>query len=314
MLRVKRTTIALYCLPMVLAIGLINMFPILYTLDISFTNKSLFHLDDYHFVGLHNYQTNLLNLGGDFYYVLGITILYVIICVALFLVVGLATAMALNNKQIRWLPFWRLALILPWAVPSVITALIWKFLFNYDFGTYNKLIRVVFGAKAGVPWLTNGTAAFLAVVLVNLWLSYPFFTVVILGALQSVPEELNEAAAVDGANVWQRFSNITLPLLRPAITPATVLSAITTFQMFVTVYLITSGGPITSALKPGATSFVMIYVYNKLFGDTAGNPLYGRIASLAVILFAIILTLTILSLRATNVGSGAAKTAKGAGA
>lgn len=311
MLRVSRATVALYLLPMLLAIGLINIFPILYTIYISFTNKSLFHLDNYHFVGLKNYTDTLFNLGGDFYYVVGLTVLYVIVCVALFLIIGLATALALNNKDIRWMPFWRLMLILPWAAPSVVTALIWKFLYNYDFGAYNNILRVFFGTQAGIPWVIQPVWAFISAVVANLWLSYPFFTVVILGALQSVPAELNEAAAVDGANSWQRFTRITLPLLRPAITPAAILSAIATFQMFVTVYLITQGGPITSATRPGATTFVMIYFYIRLFGDTAGNPKYGTMAAVAVILFAILLAMTILSLRATNLsGSSSIKEAK----
>lgn len=303
MIQVKRTTILLYCLPMILAISLINLFPILYTFSISLTSKSLFHLTDYQFVGFQNYAKTLGDFTGDFYYVLGITFVYVLACVALFLVIGLGTALALNNEQVRWRPFWSVALIMPWAMPSVITALIWKFLYNYDFGTFNKLIRLVAGPNAGVPWLTNGATAFIAVVFVNLWLTYPFFTVVILGALQSIPHELTEAAAVDGANVWDRFRLITMPLLQPAILPATILSAITTFQMFVTVYLITQGGPITSATKPGATSFVMIYVYTKIFGDTAGNPKYGQIAALSILLFIIILALTILSLRASDLSS-----------
>ncbi len=301
MLQVRRSTIAMYLAPMFLAIALVNLWPIFYTFTISFTNKSLFRLEDYTFVGLRNYQQALGSLEGEFFYVLLQTLLYVVVCVALFLLVGMATALALNNPKIKWLPFWRLILILPWTVPSVITALIWKFLFNYDFGTINKLLRLVFGPQAGIPWLTNPWAAFAAVVIVNVWLSYPFFTVVILGALQSIPSELQEAASVDGASAWQRFRHITLPLLRPAITPATILSAITTFQMFNTVYLITQGGPITSALKPGFTSFVMIYIYNKLFGNTAGNPRYGAMAAVAVLLFFILLLLTILSLRASNV-------------
>jgi arabinogalactan oligomer/maltooligosaccharide transport system permease protein len=303
MLRVNRATLALYLLPMLLAIGLINLFPILYTIYISFTNKSLFHLDDYHFVGVNNYTDTIFNFGGDFYYVLGLTVLYVVICVTLFLIIGLGTALALNNKDIRWMPFWRLMLILPWAAPSVVTAEVWLYLYNYDFGPYNNIMRIFFGPQAGVPWVIDAVWAFISVVIVNVWLTYPFFTVVILGALQSVPAELNEAASVDGANVWQRFTLITLPLLRPAITPAAILSAITTFQMLVTVQLITKGGPPTSANRPGATTFVMIYFYNKLFGDTAGNPKYGTMAAVAVILFAILLAMTILSLRATNLNT-----------
>jgi arabinogalactan oligomer/maltooligosaccharide transport system permease protein len=301
MLQVKRSTIVLYLAPMFLAITVVNIWPIAYTFILSFTNKDLYHLDTYHFVGLQNYKYALGSLQGDFFYVLLQTLLYVVVCVTLFLIVGLATALALNNRDIKGLPFWRLILILPWTIPSVITALIWKFLFHYDFGTIDQLLRLAFGPNAGIPWLTTPWGAFIAVVIVNVWLSYPFFTVVILGALQSVPQELNEAAGVDGANAWQRFRYITLPLLRPAITPATILSAITTFQMFNTVYLITLGGPITSPLKPGFTSFVMIYVYIKLFGDTGGNPPYGRMAAVGVLIFAILLAMTILSLRASNI-------------
>jgi arabinogalactan oligomer/maltooligosaccharide transport system permease protein len=307
MLRVRRTTILMYMVPLFLAVTIIDLWPIVYTIYLSFTNKSLFHLDDYHFVGVQNYQQALGSLQSDFFFVIVMTFLYVIVCVALFLIFGMATALTLNNTKIKWLPFWRLVLILPWAVPSPITALIWKFLFHPDFGPINQLLRLAFGSQAGIPWLTNPWGTFAAVVIVNLWLSYPFFTVVILGALQSVPQELHEAASVDGATAWQRFRLITLPLVRPAVAPATILSAITTFQMFNTVYLINLGGPITSPLKPGFTSFVMVYIYNKLFGDTAGNPRYGAMAAVAVLIFVILLIMTLLSLRASNLTKEAAQ-------
>ncbi len=308
MLTVKRRTIILFLAPMLALMALINVYPIMYTLYVSFTNKSLFRLfpqssdnpDGYQFVGVHNYAQLLGTVSSDLYYVVGSTLLYVLLCLALFLVFGLATALALNNKEIKWLPMWRVLLIVPWAVPSIITALIWKFLFHYDFGPINQILRVFLGAKAGVPWLINPVYAFLAVVVVNLWMSYAPFTVIILGALQSIPQELFEAASVDGATAWQRFRTITLPLLRPAITPFTILSGITTFQMFNTVYLVTQGGPITSPLKPGATEFVMLYYYQKVFGDTAGNPHYGLLSAFSVVIFLILLGGTILSLRATN--------------
>jgi arabinogalactan oligomer / maltooligosaccharide transport system permease protein len=308
MLRVKRSTIALYMAPMLLVTALITVFPIGYSVYLSFTNKSLFHLFDYHFVGLQNYSRLLGSLDADFYYVIGITLLYVVVCVALFLIFGLATALALNNPAIRWLPMWRLILIVPWAVPTIVTALIWRFLFHYDFGPFNQILRVIFGLgnKDGVPWLLDPHWAFFSVVLVNLWMSFPPFTIVILGALQSIPKDLYEAAAVDGATAFQRLRTITLPLLRPAVTPWTILSAITTFQIFNTVFLVTAstgapgGGPYPSALKPGATEFVMIYMYNHIFADTSGNPHYGQIAAFSVLIFFLLLLATIGALRATN--------------
>jgi len=130
-------------------------------------------------------------------------------------------------------------------------------------------------------------------VLANLWMSYPFFMVVILGALQSIPSELYEAAAVDGAGAWRKFWRITLPLLRPAILPATVLSAILTFNTLNTAYLITQGGPFVSAAKPGATEFVMVYAFREAF--QLFN--FGYIAAFAVVIFAMLFGVTLASLR-----------------
>ncbi len=291
MLKVGRGTIAAYLTPMLLTIALVSGTPILYTLYLSLTNLTLFN-DDYTVRGLVNYQKLFFAADSDLLFVLGQTVLYVIICVALFLVVGMITALALNNPKIKGLAFWRVALLVPWAAPSAITALIWKFLFNYDFGPINQIGRVFFGHNFGVPWVTEPWWAFAAVVIVNVWLTYPFFTVVILGALQSVPTELLEAARVDGANAWQRFRNVTLPLVRPAITPAAILSAITTFQMFNTVFLITSGGPTPNPDKPGFTEFVMIYMYNRVLGANVANVHYAQIAAFAITVFIVLGALT----------------------
>ncbi len=210
MLKVSRWTITAYLTPMIITIALVSGTPILYTFYLSLTNLTFFN-DDYTLRGLGNYQKLFFATDSDLLFVLGQTVLYVVICVALFLVVGMLTALALNNRKIKGLAFWRVVLLVPWGVPAVITALIWKFLYNYDFGPINQIGRVFFGHNFGVPWVTSSWWAFASVVIVNVWLSYPFFTVVILGALQSVPAELNEAAAVDGANAWRRFLNVTLP-------------------------------------------------------------------------------------------------------
>jgi arabinogalactan oligomer/maltooligosaccharide transport system permease protein len=294
MLQVKRRTIFLYLLPIIVTIMLINMTPILYTLFLSFTNNTEFN-QEYNFVGLTNYLNLFSRTSSDLYYVLGLTVLYVIACVALFVLLGMITAISLNHPKVKGTAVWMSMLLVPWAAPAAVTALIWKFLFNYDFGPFNEIGRLVFGAHFGIPWLTNPVAAFAAVVIVNVWLSYPFFTIVILGALQSVPVEINEAASVDGANAWQTFWRVTVPQLRPAITPVTILSAITTFQMFGTVYLITQGGPITNADRPGATSFVMVYMYNQVLGASAANIHYGAIAAFAITIFIILGALTFLA-------------------
>ncbi|HEX9037560.1 MAG TPA: sugar ABC transporter permease [Ktedonobacterales bacterium] len=306
MLKVGRLTIATYLLPTFLVIALINLYPIFYTFNLSFTNKTTFNqlTGDYHYTGFQNFGYVISQLGPDFIQVLFITVLYVIACVALYVTLGLVTAMALNHPKVRLRGFWGNALILPWTVPTFVTALIWKFLYNYNFGPINQLIRLFTNnPKAGILWLDQPLPAFIAVVVVNIWMSYPFFMVVSLGALQSIPTELLEAAKVDGSTAWQRFRYVTLPLLRPALLPATILSSITAFQMFNTVFLITAGGPFTSGNinKPGSTEFLMVYMYDRI--ENGGNFFvhYGHVATIAVLVFVILFVLTMLSLRFTNI-------------
>lgn len=306
MITVKRRTIFFFLLPTLLTLALINCWPILYTLYTSTTNASLFKGDEYEFIGLQNYQTLFSNLQGSLFISLGLTLLYVAVCLLLFLLFGFATALALNNKQIKGLPFWRVILIIPWTVPSVITALIWKFLFHNEFGPIDQLLRMAFGSQAGIPWLTTPIGAFAAVVITNLWLSYPFFAVMILGALQSIPQELHEAARVDGSNAWQHFWHITFPLIRPALLAPTILSAITTFQMFNTVFLITAGGPIASADQPGATTFIMVYLYQQILGQGSVNTQYGMIATYSIVIFLFLVVLTTIAMRASRTSQEAA--------
>ncbi len=285
-----------YLSPMIVGVGLISLFPILYNIYISLTNQNLYHFRHYSLVGLANYGKLFETFNADFFVVLGRTFLFVAVCIPLFLAFGMLTALAVNHPSVRWKPFWRVALIVPWAVPTYITALVWKFFFNGEFGTLNQIYRLVAGPQATLPWLTDPNWAFASIVLANLWMSYPFFMVVILGALQSIPAELYEAASVDGANAWRQFWAITIPLLRPAILPATILSAIVTFNVLNTAYLITLGGPFASAGKPGATDFVMVYAFREAF--QLFN--YSYIAAFAVVIFALLFIVTLGSLRFTG--------------
>ncbi|MBA3871341.1 MAG: sugar ABC transporter permease [Anaerolineae bacterium] len=239
---------------------------------------------------------------NSFFVVLLRSTLYVIFCMPFFLLVGLVLALILNNPDIRFKSFWRTLLIIPWAVPTFITALIWQFFFR-DAGTINLVFQSlnIQDPKSPIHWLSNPQLAFFAIVLVNIWMSYPFFMTIILGALQSIPADMYEAAEVDGATWWISLTRITIPMLRPAVLPAVVLSSITTFQMFNTVYLITQGGPVSGVGKPGATDLVMTYAYSQTF--KSGN--YGYIGAFAVIIFVILLAATLLSLRVTNVTRGA---------
>ncbi len=236
---------------------------------------------------------------GDFFITTFHTILYVICCVPLFFIVGLGLALLLNVHDLPGRAFFRVALIVPWAASTVaiMMSLVWKFFFQ-ETGTVNQLMKI-FNIPA-VIFLQNATLAFIIIVLVNVWYTYPFFMVTILGALQSIPGELYEAAEVDGASWWQRLMGITLPLLRPAVIPIIVLSSISTFQMFGTVWAITGGGPSRGAGVPGATELVMVYAYKQVFQFNA----YSLMGAFAVIMFIFMFAATLYSLRISRMTKG----------
>jgi arabinogalactan oligomer/maltooligosaccharide transport system permease protein len=240
---------------------------------------------------------NALMDTGDFLVVVLRTILFVVIRVPLSFLVGLVLALILNDPRLPGKTFFRVALFVPWAASSVaiLGALVWQFFFREQ-GVVNQVLAALFNF-AGPTWLNDATSAFGVVVLTDIWFSYGFFMVAILGALQSIPVELYEAAEVDGANFWRQLTTITLPLIRTAILPAFVLTSITAFQMFGSSYAITAGGPLTDAAKPGATEFVMVYAYKQIF--QVQN--YGRVTAFGVIIFIFLFAMTLWSLRLTRI-------------
>jgi len=194
----------------------------------------------------------------------------------------------------------RVALFVPWAASSlaILMALVWQFFFREQ-GTLNQVLALF--SIQGPTWLNQPWSAFAVIVLTDVWFSYPFFMIAILGALQSIPPETYEAAEVDGASWWTKLRKITLPLIRPAILPALVLTSITAFQMFGTAWAITRGGPVQGAGQPGATEFVIVYAFKQIFQSQN----YGRAAAFAVILFIMLFAATLYSLRLTRITKGA---------
>ncbi len=248
------------------------------------------------FVGAYNAVTNV----SDFFLVVMRSILFVAIRVPLTFVYGLILALILNSNYIRGRTFFRVVLFIPWAASSmgILIALVWQFFFR-DQGTINALLSLI--GVQGTAWLNNPTTAFGAIILTDIWLSYPFFMIAILGALTSIGPEQYEAAEMDGANWWQELTHITLPLIRPAVLPAAVLTSITAFQMFGTAYAMTGGGPSQGAAKPGSTEVVMVYIYKQAFQTQA----YGKVGAFAVIIFVFLFLVTFYSLRITRITKGA---------
>ena len=176
-------------------------------------------------------------------------------------------------------PVFRAALILPWAIPNYITALIFKGLFHAQYGAVNAMLAAVVGGPVAIDWFGSFALAFTANLTTNTWLGFPFMMVVALGALQSIPRDLEEAAMVDGAGWWFRFRHVVWPLLAPALLPAVLLGSVWTFNMFNVVYLVSGGEP------DGSTEILISEAYRWAFSR---ENRYGYAAAYAVLIFGVL--------------------------
>lgn len=232
----------------------------------------------YRFIGLRNYLDILGS--GTFTGRLGWTVVWTVGCTVLHVGLGLGLALLLN-RPLRFRTGYRVLLILPWAVPPFVSAFIWRYLYNGDYGVLNAMLR---GAGlGGVRWLDDPLLAKLSVIAVNVWLGVPFMMLALLGGLQAIPRELYEAAAVDGGSAWQRFWHITLPGLRPVSRTVVLLGTIWTFNQFGVIFLVTRGGP------GNATDILVTYAYYKAFAgirDYAGSAAYGVLILLLLVAMA----------------------------
>jgi arabinogalactan oligomer/maltooligosaccharide transport system permease protein len=208
--------------------------------------------------------------------------------VAIGVTVGLLLALILNTTGLKLRPVYRVLLILPWAMPNYITALIWKGMFHRQFGVVNQVIQI-FGGQS-ISWFDKPFTSFLTALATNGWLSFPFMMVISLGALQSIPNEIYEAARVEGASRWQQFKAITLPSLKPSLIPAIIISVVWTFNMFNIIFLVTQGEP------GGSTEILITQAYKFAFERYR----YGYAAAYSVIIFLILLAYGTVQNRATR--------------
>ena len=283
-----------YVVPAMIGMLVLVFFPFIYGIALSFTDSNLYTINQpitETWIGLKNYGDILGDFGVarrgadgsvvfnylNFYWTLAVTVVWTVTNVAMGVSVGLVLALILNTPGLAARPLYRVLLILPWAVPNYITALVWKGMFHRQFGVVNHALRI-FGGQ-GISWFDAPATSFLTALATNGWLSFPFMMVVSLGALQSIPAELYEAARVDGASRWQRFKAITLPSLKPALVPAVILSVVWTFNMFNIIYLVTAG-------EPGSSTEILITQAYKFAFE---RYRYGYAAAYSTVIFGILL-------------------------
>jgi arabinogalactan oligomer/maltooligosaccharide transport system permease protein len=234
--------------------------------------------------------------------VLGIfawTMVFAIMSVLTTFVVGLSLALLFDDERLRGKKIYRSIMILPYAFPGFLSAFIWHGLFDTKQGFINNGIL----GHAMIPWLEDPTLAKVSVLLVNLWLGFPYMFLISTGALQAIPGELAESATIDGATAWQQFRLIKLPLLLVSLAPLLISSFAFNFNNFSIIYLLTGGGPTvanaTEIVSPGATDILITFVYKIAFATPAGRD-YGLASAFSLLIFVLVGTLSLISFRNTR--------------
>lgn len=253
---------------------------VLYSLDYGWDNfKRVFVRTDAATGDVTGWGRLLQTQNSTFPRLMRTTVAWTVLNVVFHLIFGMALAMMLNRPTLRYRGLYRAIIILPWAIPQPIIALAWKGEFNYQFGFVNALLTQI--GLDPVTWLYTPLPAFVAVTFVNIWLGIPFYMVTLLGGLQSIAGEYYEAAEIDGANAWQRFRNVTVPLIRPVAVPIVTLDVIWTFNNFNVIYLITQGEPNES------TNILVTALYNAAFGRN-GQFQLGFAAAFSLVIFLVL--------------------------
>ncbi|WP_231391962.1 ABC transporter permease subunit [Arthrobacter sp. 35W] len=225
------------------------------------------------------------------------TFTFAIASVILTFALGLFLAMTFNREDMRGKKIYRIIMILPYAFPAFLSGLVWSGILNPQFGWLNQTL--LGGAEIG--WLTDPVLAKISVLVVNLWLGFPYMFLVCTGALQSLPSELDEAARMDGAGPWRVFRAIKLPLLLVSIAPLLIASFAFNFNNFNVIYMLTGGGPrFTDTTRDiGSTDILITLVYKVAFGQGTGRD-YGLASALAIIIFIIVATVSAISFKKTK--------------
>lgn len=277
----------LFVLPAFIYMIVFVGYPIIYNFVLSFQDVTVKTLRSNvkEFVGFDNY-INLFKVDNVLTTSMWNTFYFTVICIIFQFIVGFALALFFNKKFKFSKPV-RGLLLMPWMIPMTITGLIFKFMFSTDVGIINFVLRNLGMIHKNIDWLTNPATAMPAVIFANFWIGIPFNMILIATGLTTIPKELYESASIDGANKFQTFRKITLPLLKPTMESVLILGFIYTFKVYDLVYVMTSGGPVNSTQLLSTYSYKLSFVMFK----------YSEGAAVANILFVILFMVSLIYLK-----------------
>jgi multiple sugar transport system permease protein len=288
---IRTRAIVLFLGPALAAIGLFFFVPVLAAFVMSFTDFDIYSLGDLRyarFVGMRNY----LQLLEDplFWKALGNTVYFLVVGGPLSIGVSLGAAMLLQSKLVRYQSFFRFVYFAPVVTTLVAVAIVWRFIYHPRFGVLNFFLSLL-GVDM-IDWLGDPRWAMPAIIILAIWKNFGYNMIIFIAGLQNIPASLYEAASIDGAGTWQRFTKITLPMLAPTTVFITIITMIGYFQLFAEPYVMTQGGPLNSTLS------IVLLMYQQ--GFRWWNMGYS--AAIAFVLFACILVVSILQTRVQGRG------------
>jgi multiple sugar transport system permease protein len=268
--------------PSLIVILIVAAFPIGYAIWLSLHQYSVIHPGLSRWVGLDNYRDALGS--GSFWSAVKVTFIFTAISVTLELALGMGMAL-LMHAAFKGRTVLRAVVLVPWAILTVGTALTWKYIVSPDSGFFNQILKALHLPGANKVWLAENGYAMTVMVIADVWKTAPFMALLLLAGLQVIPEELEDAARVDGASAWQRFVKVTLPLLRPAILVALIFRTLDALRIFDLPYVLTQGSNGTTTLS--------LYSYQQL----TQNRLIGPGSALAVLTFIIVMAVSFVYIR-----------------
>lgn len=271
----------LYILPTVILLCCVIFAPLAYALYISFFNiKGL----NRSFVGLDNYITILSS--NYFWSSVGRTLYFTIVSVALEFVLGMLAALLLSQK-FKWRGFARALLIMPWALPTVVNGVLWTWIFDTNYGALNGLLSQIGIIDKYIAWLGKGFSALNCVIFADVWKNFPMMALILMAGLQTIDHSYYESAKIDGANAFQRFWRITMPIMKPSILVCLVLRTMEAFKVFDVIYTMTNGGP------ANGTQVISYYTYQTSFQYSK----FGYGAALSYLVSIIIMIIAVIYIR-----------------
>jgi multiple sugar transport system permease protein len=279
--RPRHVALVSFVTPTMILIAVVLVYPIVQSFVLSFGNSSIDGSEPYRFAGLAHYAK--LVHDGRFWNALGVTFTFAVLSIPFELVLGIGLAV-LMNESFRGKGVARLAVLFPWALPTALNALMWRWMFNADYGVFNA-VALQSGLAArpinwlGEPWLAMGSMVF-----VSVWKTSSFMALIILAGLQAIPRDIYEAGRIDGMSRWQEFREITLPLLRAPILAALVIRSMDALRTFELPFNLTEGGPVD------ATESLSLYAYKVIFSYLDFN--FG--AAVVVVQFLVIFAMSLV--------------------